>query len=161
MCSNINVFIKTYLITFDGQKNQKNLNFDKFSFIFVPFCGLVDPLYNAKFGLFCFNYLSYIIILWVLTYMFQKELFGHIWWPKNLEKPQFWHIFAYFYPICSLVESLYSTKFGLFCFFCLHYIILLWVLTKILHNDLFKWISWSKYSEKLQFWHIFALFSTL
>ena len=49
------------------------------------------------------------------------------------------HFFTYFYPICSLVDSLYSTKYGLFCFIYLHYIILLWVLTRILHNDLIFW----------------------
>ena len=77
---------------------------------------------------------------------------------KKFRKPQFWHIFVYFYPICSLVDPFYNAKFGLFCFICLHYIILLWVPTKILHNDLFNWISWSKYSEKLHIWHIFAHF---
>ena len=52
-----------------------------------------------------------------------QEIFNGIWWPKNSEKPQFFS----FLPYLRLYRPLiYSNKYGLFCFNCLNYTILLW-----------------------------------
>ena len=56
-----------YLIEFDGQNNQKKLNFDTFSTVLALLAALLDPLYSAKFSLFYFICLDYIIFLRFLT----------------------------------------------------------------------------------------------
>ena len=118
----------------------KNSEKPQFWSIFVHYChiyGIIDLLYGTKYGLFCFNCLNYVILSWFLTKVFHKKLFDYIWWPKYSGKPQFWHIFAYFCPFCGLIDTLYGTKYELFCFNCLNYIILLWFLAKMFHKILF------------------------
>ena len=67
---------------------------------------------------------------------------------KKFEKSQICPNFIHFGPICSPIYPLNGTKFQLFWFLYFNKVILLCFLIKIIHNEWFNGIQWSKNLEK-------------